>query len=305
LNGQQFGGNTGVAFPSYGGGIGLPPGQGSGPYGAVPTVPNPVTSAAGAIGGNLGNLGGISSLTGGLAGANASAAQGAVASGLPGYAGLLGQSSQNIQSDLAGNVSPDVWNQIQQAGAERGVGMGSPDSPNSNAALLAVLGKTSAGLQLQGQQELTGAVNRTPTGPAVNSAEFAVTPDQMQQAGYAQSVFNAAPNPTMARAADQAALLAQIGAGRGAAGGGGFMGLGGGGPRMAGTDALGFPMSGLYGSGASEGSGWTPTLTGSGAGDSPSTFDYNAWAASLPGNNAYATDPSGGGYGGEYDWTNI
>jgi hypothetical protein len=266
------------SFPSYGGAPGLAPGAGSGPYGAVPTVPNPITTAAGAIGGDLGNLGGISSLTGGLAGANAAGAQGAVASGLPGYAGMLGTSSQNIQSDLMGQVSPDVWNQIQQAGAERGVATGSPGGPNANAAMLAALGKTSMGLQAQGQQELTGAVNRTPTGPAVNSAEFAVTPDQMQQAGYAQSVFNAAPNPTLARQADQAALLAQIGAGQGAGGGGGGFQIGGGGPRLGGTDALGFPMAGAYGNDGPSGTdATTAVLSGPQGGANPSTFDYNAW----------------------------
>jgi hypothetical protein len=301
LNGQQFGGNTGVSFPSYGGGggggIGLPPGQGSGPYGAVPTVPNPITSASGAIGGDIGNLGGISSLTGGLAGANAYGAQGAVASGLPGYSGMLGTSSANIQSDLMGQVSPDVWNQLQQGGAERGISMGSPGSPNSNAALLAALGKTSMGLQAQGQQELTGAVNRTPTGPAVNSAEFAVTPDQMQQAGYAQSVFNAAPNPTMARQADQAALMAQIGAGQAAGGGGGFASIGGGGPHP-GTDALGFPMANLYGNDGPGGTDATTAMLGGlGGAAAPSTFDYNAWMKQYL--------PSGSGGGGDQSQTDF
>jgi hypothetical protein len=234
---------------------------------------------------------------------------------------MLDSSSHNIQNDLSGIVSPDVWNQIEQAGAERGVATGSPGGPGANAAILAALGRTSMGLEAQGQQELTGAVNRTPTGPAVNSAEFAVTPDQMQQASYAQSLFNAAPNPAQARAADQAALLAQIGAGRGAAGGGGGgFTLGGGGQRPYGTDALGFPMSGLYGAGGSDQGG---VVSAFGPQGGPSTFDYNAWAATLPGQSStdQRIDPvtgmsldqldqflaapgptdAGGGYGGEYD----
>jgi hypothetical protein len=86
----------------------------------------------------------------------------ALSRGLPGAGGLMRQSSQNILGLLRGQVPEDVTQQIQQRGAERGVAMGSPGSPNANAAWLRALGLTSLGLQQQGEQNLTGAVQRTP-----------------------------------------------------------------------------------------------------------------------------------------------
>ena len=86
----------------------------------------------------------------------------ALSRGLPQYGRLASQSSQNILGLLRGQVPEDVTQQIQQRGAERGVAMGSPGSPNANAAWLRALGLTSLGLQQQGEQNLTGAVARTP-----------------------------------------------------------------------------------------------------------------------------------------------
>ena len=86
----------------------------------------------------------------------------ALAAGLPGAGGLMRQSSANTMGLLRGQVPTDVTQQIQQRGAERGVAMGSPGSPNANAAWLRALGLTSLGLQQQGEQNLTGAIARTP-----------------------------------------------------------------------------------------------------------------------------------------------
>lgn len=86
----------------------------------------------------------------------------ALSRGLPQYGGLARQSSANTMNLLRGVVPEDVTQQIQQRGAERGVAMGSPGSPNANAAWLRALGLTSLGLQQQGEKNLTGAVARTP-----------------------------------------------------------------------------------------------------------------------------------------------
>jgi hypothetical protein len=115
---------------------------------------------------------------------------------LPNYGAMTGQSSQNILSLLQGQVPQDVANQIAQMGAERGVGTGSIGSPNSNSALLRSLGLTSLGLQQQGEGELTGAVQRTPTGQQFNPASFLVSPEQAQESQSLANLYSAAPDPT-------------------------------------------------------------------------------------------------------------
>lgn len=187
---------------------------GAGAYGAVPTVPNPLTTASQSILGNIGNLASLYGLTTGTAGASAAGANQQYLQNLPGYAGLTSAASQNIASDLAGHISPDVVNQLSQLAAERGVGFGG-GSPNANAALMAALGKTSMGLQQQGQQELTAAIGRTPVGPAFNPASFLVSPEQQQQAGMAANLYASAPNPTMAAQAAEAAANRGINTGLG------------------------------------------------------------------------------------------
>lgn len=187
---------------------------GSGAYGAVPTVPNPLTTASQSILGNIGNLASLYGLTTGTAGASAAGAQQQYLQNLPGYAGLTSAASQNIASDLAGHISPDVVNQLSQLAAERGVGFGG-GSPNANAALMAALGKTSMGLQQQGQQELTAAIGRTPVGPAFNPASFLVSPEQQQQAGMAANLYASAPNPTLAAQAAESAANRGINTGLG------------------------------------------------------------------------------------------
>jgi hypothetical protein len=251
-------------------------------------VPDPLSTAGAAIGGNLSMLPGISSLTGGLGAANASAAQAAVGAGLPGYGGLLTKSSGDISSDLSGTVSPDVWAAIQQGAAERGIATGSPGSANANTAMLRALGLTSDALKTRGQQELSAAVARTPTGPPVDASRFAVTPDQEQEAAYMQSLMRAAPNPTLKAQAEMDALMKQIGAGQAATGGGtrpwaGYTGTnitgGGGGGQV---DALGFPItSTATGYGGPAETTYGPTGTPA----STSTFDYNKFISSLPGMN--------------------
>ena len=127
--------------------------------------------------------------------------------------------------------------------AQRGVGFGA-DSPNSNAAYLAALGRTSQQLMSQGQQELTQAIGRTPVGPAFNPGSFLVTPGEQQQAQYAANLFNAAPNPAAAANAGLHQAQAGLGAGLNF---GGMPNYGGGG---VGRDALGFPITPDSGYGA-------------------------------------------------------
>mgnify|MGYP001564777869 FL=1 len=58
-----------------------------------------------------------------------------------------------LESQLGGQLSPDVINQIAQRAAERGAGRGIvAGSPNANAAYLAAIGKTSYDVQQAGQR---------------------------------------------------------------------------------------------------------------------------------------------------------
>lgn len=95
-------------------------------------------------------------------------------SNLPNYQQMVAQSSGNTLSNLKGEIPPDVLALIQQQAAERGVATGSPGSPNSNAAYLRALGLTSLQLQNQGEQNLTGAINRTPVPQLFNPASLYV-----------------------------------------------------------------------------------------------------------------------------------
>lgn len=90
----------------------------------------------------------------------------------PDYMALNQQRSSNIGAGLRGEVPTDVVNQIVQRGAERGVGMGAPRSPNANAAWLQALGLTSLGLQDKASTQFNEAVAATPVPELFNPASL-------------------------------------------------------------------------------------------------------------------------------------
>lgn len=186
--------------------------------GGVPTVPNPVATAGQAISGNAGNFGSLASLGNRFNQFTGQQALQQYQNNLPLYNQLTGQASSNILSNLSGQIPQDVQNLMAQQAAERGVATGSPGSPNSNAALLRGLGLTSLDLQNQGQQQLTAAIGRTPTGQQFNPSQFFVTPDQQQQAQLGANLYASAPNPASALAARFAAMGAGLGQGQRATG---------------------------------------------------------------------------------------
>lgn len=71
---------------------------------------------------------------------------------LPSYQGM-----GIIQDQLGGKLSQSLKDQLWQAGAERGVAMGSPEGANTNAALLRAMGLTTEQLQQQGLTNLNAA----------------------------------------------------------------------------------------------------------------------------------------------------
>ena len=95
---------------------------------------------------------------------------------IPGLTGLLNQSATNTRQGLEGMVSDSTRRALTQMAMERNAGIGGGvDSPNANAALLAVLGHTSEQLQQQAEQNLTAAANRVPHAPSM-TAPFAELP---------------------------------------------------------------------------------------------------------------------------------
>lgn len=227
-------------FPSYlpgasttpGGSSSLSPGPattGHGAYGLIPSVPSPASTALGSITGNQTNLPALTTLATGTTQLNANLAALPYQLNLPNYGGMTQSASQGITSNLAGVVDPQEWTQLTQRAAERGARLGiSPGSPNFNTALLTALDQSIAGRQALGQQQLSAAVARTPTGQPFNTAGQQVSPTDVQAAQWQSNVMGAAPDPTLAAQANLDMLLKSIEAGK-TAGLGGVGGGGGGG----------------------------------------------------------------------------
>lgn len=112
---------------------------------------------------------------------NRNAQQASNAGRIPGGAGLEQQSSNNISSELSGQLPNDVIRQLTQSAAERGIATGAPGSDNANSSLLQALGLNSLQLQQQGQQNLTAADARNPGAPIFDPTSMLLTPYQAGQ----------------------------------------------------------------------------------------------------------------------------
>jgi hypothetical protein len=169
---------------------------------------------AGATGFNLGsgeNLSSLSEMINAMTRTGQSAALGAR---IPGGTALEEQSSANIRSELGGELPADVLANLRQQAAERGVAIGSPASPNSNAAYLRAIGLTSLDLQNQGQQHLTAAEGRNPAAPIFDPTSQLITPYQAGTLDLEQQRLQQELRLSQQRLAQQAAF----GGGRGGGG---------------------------------------------------------------------------------------
>lgn len=198
---------------------GAPPQAGSGAWGMVPNVPDPTSSAALAISGDIANLPGLQTLAGQTNAFNTQQALAPYIANLPGYQDMVAQSSKNIGGLLQGQIPADVMALLAQSSAERGAASGMPDAPASNAAYLRSLGLTSLGLEQQGEQNLTQAIQRTPVPQLFNTAQFMTTPTDMQAAAMAANMYAAAPNPAMNAQALIDLFTRMMGSGGGVRGG--------------------------------------------------------------------------------------
>lgn len=97
---------------------------------------------------------------------------------------LEAESSRNIQSELQGNLPPDVLALIGQQAAEAGVASGSTGSP---AGYLKALGLTSLGQTEAGQRDLSAAYARNPGAPIYDTSRQLITPLESAQLGLEAS----------------------------------------------------------------------------------------------------------------------
>lgn len=109
---------------------------------------------------------------------NRNAQQQSLQARIPGAPALEAQSSQNIGSELQGQLPQDVMNLLGQQAAERGVATGGVGSANANASYLRALGLTSLGQEQQGQQNLSQAYARNPAAPIFDPTTQLITPYQ-------------------------------------------------------------------------------------------------------------------------------
>lgn len=126
-----------------------------------------------------GGIAGVEGLTNFINQLNRTAQSQALGARIPQGTELETQSSQNIGSELRGEVPSDVLTLLGQQAAERGVGTGLVGSPASNASYLRALGLTSLGLQRQGQSDLSAALGRNPAAPLFDPSTQFLTPYQI------------------------------------------------------------------------------------------------------------------------------
>src|SRR6267378_1254780 len=127
-----------------------------------------------AIGGNLAQLAQLYQLAMGAGKASGAGASANLDASLPGASGGLEDLLKLSEGELAGQVDQPTINNLVQLGAERGVSIGSPGSPNANAALMQALGRTTQGTEQLGAQNLATAIGSTPTGPQFEPASMLV-----------------------------------------------------------------------------------------------------------------------------------
>jgi hypothetical protein len=182
-------------------------------FGSVPSPVSPQASQSNAIGGNLANINQLYSLATGIGGASGAGAAAGLNAALPGATSALESGLGVANSEVAGQLPPDVIRLLGQQAAERGVSTGTSGSPDSNAAYLQALGLTSLDLSNTGIGNLSRLIGSTPQGPAFNPASMLVNPsEQLGQENF-NSMLEAAPDPRAAAMANVAALNAGRGGG--------------------------------------------------------------------------------------------
>jgi hypothetical protein len=118
---------------------------------------------------------------------------------VPNYSTLTSTASGDVGNELAGRLSPETINLLQNKAASMGVANGVPGSGFSNNAYLESLGLTSEGQIHQGlldYNNLTGTLGQTQLNPAIaadiatQNAIDASAPNPAAAQSYAQQLFD-------------------------------------------------------------------------------------------------------------------
>lgn len=166
----------------------------SGGIGPSASAPGPVTYNSNPL--PQGGQGAYGSVPGAIGVPNPAADLGAQ---YPGLAKQNPQISNNVLSELSGELSPETLANISRAGASFGVNSGMPLSGASRNRQLEQLGLTTEGVQQQGLADYlsaTGGISKTQTVTpelqaeiAGRNAEMASAPNPAAAAAQAQSIF--------------------------------------------------------------------------------------------------------------------
>lgn len=201
----------------------------------------------------------------------------------PGLDAATGQASQNIMSELQGELPPDVISSIQDQAARFGLTSGMPGSDLARRSGAKNIGLTSLGLQQHGLQDYLGLTSGVKTNQVLD-------PHLQADISANNANLNAAPDPAARAAALEDAFRRGLGApGAGGAGGGG-VGFG--------------SMGGMPNLSASRGSGGgfvdnTPNIPGNFHGTGGGDVGGGAGSPWTPGPAIY---PGAEGWGGNYDF---
>ena len=125
---------------------------------------------------------------------------------VPGYGGLTSAATGDIQSELAGTLSPQTMSSIQNYASAHGVALGQPgNSPIANEIGLSTTGNTVQGLQAKGLNDyntLTGTAGSQQIDPALQTqiaeqnSVNAAAPNPESAAQYALSLYQQYMNPS-------------------------------------------------------------------------------------------------------------
>lgn len=138
--------------------------------------------------------------------------QGDLAGVYPNLSGQTAQLSKNISSELAGELSPETVNMIQDKAARFGITSGSPLSQFAGAAGLKNLGLSVEQQQKGGLADYLNAIT------GIQKTQT-VSPELQAEIAMQNAVYNAAPDPAMAAKEQQDLLDKYLAETRGPAGG--------------------------------------------------------------------------------------
>lgn len=125
----------------------------------------------------------------------------------PAFDSSYAQAGQNAMGMLAGQLPPEVIQQLQQNAAEFGLNAGVSGSQLQSYQGLRNLGLTTLDLMNRGQQNLLSLTGGSPTAGITNPAASFITPGQQQETAQYNAALAAAPDPQAA--AENALRIAQ------------------------------------------------------------------------------------------------